>query len=283
MLKQLLKFGIGTIQADRRVASLKLLVDVFDRNTEIDGIGALAHSVSTLGERTEHGRTLESLKGAAIVLDTNVVLRIPLHRSSADIIDYIKGHEGPIVLPGQVVQEFWNNELAVIETAAKKLKKSFDSFRATLTELKLVDDIRVGQIESMVDDFEGQYGVLYLPETQARVRRFIDMLMDKCIAPFAPRDRLMKLAADRKASKTPPGFHDSGSGDFLVWADAMYGLLSLEDREGLRKVILLTNEKKSDWVRGDIVHPVLVAEAKALLGVSLEAWSVDDLAKAIAD
>ena len=46
---------------------------------------------------------------------------------TTDLRDYLEtSHAGPLVLPGQVVQEFWNNTVAVIDTVSRSVKKKYD-------------------------------------------------------------------------------------------------------------------------------------------------------------
>ena len=49
------------------------------------------------------------------------------------------------------------------------------------------------------------------------------------------------------------------------------------------KLILVTNDGKIDWCREGEAHPVLCAEAKALLGVDFEIWTLDKFAVSVAN
>lgn len=49
------------------------------------------------------------------------------------------------------------------------------------------------------------------------------------------------------------------------------------------KLILVTNDGKIDWCREGEAHPVLCAEAKALLEVDFEIWTLDKFAASVAN
>ena len=94
-------------------ATLAKIIDVLDRRENLPILESLASAVKGAAPDT-------TLTNSAIVLDANVFLRIPSHKKSADIMDYLTGvHEKPVVVPGQVIQEFWNNQLNAIDTVYK--------------------------------------------------------------------------------------------------------------------------------------------------------------------
>jgi hypothetical protein len=99
---------------------------------------------------------------------------------------------------------------------------------------------------------------------------------------YAPRVKLVEIAALRRKTKTPPGFKDEGDGDFFIWADLLAGLQQ-ERAAGktFARAVLVTNDKKPDWSRAGRAHPILVAEAKSLLGIHFEIWDADKLATEI--
>ena len=70
------------------------------------------------------------MSSTAIAIDTNVFLRMAGHKHREDMIDYlVSQHEAPIILPGQVIQEFWNNHLGAVDTVAKRLQNDFEKFK----------------------------------------------------------------------------------------------------------------------------------------------------------
>lgn len=100
--------------------------------------------------------------------------------------------------------------------------------------------------------------------------------------PYAPRLRYKEIAAIRKRTKTPPGFRDEGDGDFFIWVDLLHGLQQAQlNKHSFSRVVLVSLDKKIDWSREGIAHPILVAEARALLNVPFEMWTLNDLAREV--
>ena len=92
------------------------------------------------------------------------------------------------------------------------------------------------------------------------------------------------IAEQRKRVKTPPGFKDSGDGDFFIWADILFGLLQLKNTIELpNRLILITNYGKIDWCREGKAHPILFAEAKYLIDIDFEIWTLDKFARTLKD
>lgn len=111
----------------------------------------------------------------------------------------------------------------------------------------------------------------------------LETLAKKASTPYAPRLRFQGIAALRKSTKTPPGFRDEGDGDFYIWVDFLTGLQKAQsDKQAFSRVVLVTMDRKIDWSRAGVAHPILVAEVKALLNVPFEIWTIDRLAKEIA-
>jgi len=134
----------------------------------------------------------------------------------------------------------------------------------------------------VVQQFKIENEVLFHPETVRRTIVFLETLLPKAIVPFVPRSRFTETADQLKKVKTPPGFKDLGDGDFFVWSDLLFGLLNLQ-RQGVpfERIILVTNDGKIDWCREGAAHPILAAEANALLGVGFEIWTLDKSVRAI--
>lgn len=223
------------------------------------------------------------VSSTAIALDTNVLLRLAGHRNGEDIIDYlVSEHEAPIVLPGQVITEFWNNQLAAVETIAEGLKTDFNRFKRRVQGIdeefkRFCDDIK-----EILENFENEHGNVYSGATVRRTRSLLNSVQERAIVPFVNRIRFEELAKHRYRTKTPPGFEDARHSDFFVWADFLLGLSIACSRDvRYERAVFVTNEKKTDWIRTDIAHPVLTAEARAVSGGPFAIWSLDKLAKRI--
>ena len=111
----------GTLRSTDEVVAR--MISIFDRQVEIPALSTLICALNGASSTA-------SLQGAAIAIDANAVLRIPQHRKSTDIVDYLSTeHSGPIILPGQVIQEYWNNQLAAVDTISSGMQKKFDAFK----------------------------------------------------------------------------------------------------------------------------------------------------------
>lgn len=267
--------GMGRdLPAGRDPFSERILA-VLSRTERIDALRPLIEALRA-------DTSARGLVGSAVVLDANAVLRIPSHPRSTDVIDYLNTHSGPVILPGQVIQEFWNNQLAAVDTVPKSLEKPLDLLEKALEKLEEVNTQGVSRIRASIQSFKDENNALFHPETVRRATLFLEILAQKAIVPFAPRSRFSKIADERKRAKTPPGFRDAGDGDFLVWCDTLFGLSELKsDNRAFSKVIFVSNDAKIDWCREGAAHPILVAEVRALFGVGFEIWTLDKLVRAI--
>lgn len=255
---------------------LNSFIEVLDRRKEIQALQMLAQAVK--------GATADiALANSAIVLDANVFLRIPSHRKSSDIMDYLMGpHEKPVVVPGQVIQEFWNNQLSAIDTVYKSVSKKHGEMSREIDKFKQSGVSGVDSVANALESFRESNEHIFEPELTTKTSAFLERLTERAIVPFAPRAALTEIAANRKKAKTPPGFKDEGDGDFLVWVDLLWGLLNAKKGGAeFDNVILLSHDSKVDWSRGKTAHPILTAELKALLDAHFEIWTLDQLANAI--
>ena len=260
---------------------LRVVEEILGRGSPIDAIGALSRSFRP------PIRSLEKLERSALGLDANVFLRMG-RRNLSDVPDYLGSqHTAPLILPGQVVQEFWNNQLSSIESIAKNIEKSFRAFDADLTKMEdaapeLREDGFRLEMKRLLGQFHQEHGYLYDDATLRQMQSIIDMLKEKAKVPFVPRERFQHLAAWRKRTKTPPGFKDDSDGDFYVWSDFLYGLVSASaEGASFDQAVLVTNDVKPDWSRGGIPHPILSAEVAAACNVPFEVWTLDEVATAI--
>lgn len=247
---------------------------ILDRSESLGSIRALRDAL----ERRVVSRSEPiDISRTAFGLDTNIVLRMAKAESkTTDLRDYLEtSHAGPLVLPGQVVQEFWNNTVAVIDTVSRSVKKKYDELAKELPKTEFAEDLhqRFGELLS---EFESRYGYLYDAKTVDKFTEFWEMLEAKALVSYVPRSRFERLVQIRNSTKTPPGFKDAGDGDFFVWADFLLGLLRAR-RAGadFDSVVLITEDTKPDWSSGSVAHPILVAEVEALLGVPFETWTLD--------
>lgn len=248
------------------------LIEVLSRQKAPDSLAAL---VSALRPEA----ISIPLVDTAIGLDSSVFLRLGSHPRSEDILDYLRSkHAAPLILPGQAIQEFWNNQLQAVDTIATNIKKKFDAFQSDLKKVDPFFAPYAEKIEEVLNEFRTQHGHVYDEATMRKTIAMLELLQQRARVPYASRLNLQDVAAWRKKTKTPPGFKDEGDGDFFVWADFLTGLqLARANGEQFSRAILVTRDAKVDWSRSGTVHPILVAEAKALLGVHFEIWNDDKL------
>lgn len=135
---------------------LSKLQAVLDRHDNVNALAALAAAVSS----PQNVKT--NLRKAAIGFDTNVLLRIGQRGDKEDIVDYLDGqHDAPLIVPGQAVQEFWNNQLSAVDTAAVKLRKSFNAFKTDAKKLVGKFNDTENRIGSLLEEFTATHGHVY--------------------------------------------------------------------------------------------------------------------------
>ena len=261
-------------------ARVRALERCLDRESPIAAIAALR--TAALGEGTPliDGST----HPVAIGLDTGAVFRLTTDRANTDAVDFLAvRHEGPLILPGQVIQEFWNNRLTAIGTYADAVR---GKYRALADEVARIDpaygDFRT-RFEALLAEFAASYALAFEPGVAARIAAVLETLERRATVPYVPRARLYRIAQVRNSTKTPPGFKDAGDSDFFVWADYLLGLLEVRDagRE-MRGAVLVTADEKPDWSRAGQAHPLLVAEVGALAQIPFETWNLTRLREHVA-
>ncbi len=223
-----------------------------------------------------------TLAKSAIVLDSSAFLRLG---SQPDVIDYLNTrHEAPLILPGQSIQEFWNNNLNVADTIATGISRKFDALKAEIEKVDGNFQDFSERFSALIDEFRSSYGYAYDGVTVRRTVALLELLKDKALTSYVTRERFSQIALHRKRTKTPPGFKDDGDGDFFVWLDMLDAILVAKRRKiEFQQVVLVTNDKKVDWSREGIAHPILSAEVYALVGVPFETWDVTKLVQKVAE
>ena len=260
-------------------ADIVQLEAVLDRQVPIDSLGALFLAVD------RKTKNIPNLETVAIGIDSSVFLRLASHKHSADIVDYLDTkHHGPLILPGQAVQEFWNNQLAAVDTVAAVVKKRFDALKQDVSKVDPNFGDYADAMGSLLDRFSSEYGYVYDPATLRNTIIFLELLKKKALLSYVPRTRFHDIALNRKRTKTPPGFKDDGDGDFFVWVEFLYGLLKAKDSsQKFHHAIILTHDQKIDWSRASVAHPILAAEVQVLVGVPFDVWTIDRFYQAISE
>ncbi len=264
----------GTNSLDDNLDKLR---SVLDRQINIGSLDALQLSVD------RKTKNILRLNTVAIGIDASVFLKLASHKHSADIVDYLDTkHNGPLILPGQAVQEFWNNQLAAIDTISGKLRKKFEALKEDASNIDPAFGEYAKNMEKLLTQFSSEYGYVYDASILHSTSKILEFLKKKAILSYVPRTPFHDIALVRKRTKTPPGFKDDTDGDFYIWADFLYGLMQAKGKKiNFEHAVLLTNDQKADWSRANIAHPILTAEVYEVVGVPFDVWTIEQLYNAI--
>lgn len=275
-LKRLQHFGTKMPADEVRRDHYELTMAILDRHEPIDALSALISAI-------EPDPNTCPLAQTAIGIDANVLLRLASHRNSAAIIDYLgTNHDAPIIIPGQAIHEFWNNQLSAVNTVAKSISTKLSELKFEVGKLGNEYSDSVTKLEDNIDEIEDDIKLVYDQKTVKLTVKFLKTLEQKATVSFVPRQRFLPVCEQRKKTKTPPGFNDVGDGDFYIWADFLSGLIQKQNSgANYKKSVFVTLDKKSDWSRDATAHPILAAEARAATGVPFEIWNLDRLSKEV--
>lgn len=254
----------------------RLVFDILDRSTAIEALSALIDAIN--GEKTHC-----PLDDTAIGIDANAFLLLAAHKRSDAIIDYLASkHSAPLILPGQSIQEFWNNQLSAVNTVSTNITKKFTDLEKEIAKLEEGYSERLELPKKGLEEIQASIALVYDQKNVRSTASFMEVLEKRADVSFVPRQMFHALAEQRRKSKTPPGFKDQGDGDFYVWADFLSGLVRAK-RSGtaFKKSVFVTLDKKPDWSREGIAHPILTAEARAAGDNPFELWNLDRLAEEV--
>lgn len=220
---------------------------------------------------------------ASVCVDTAGLVNLSKHKEYAVVLDYFQTkHPTKFIVSAQTILEFWNNHLSAFETISAALTKRFGELEREIEKIDPSMGAFREEFKALVSRFSEEYGHLHDPNVRGRLSALATQLPE-CAEVFeAPRLRFSNYAQYRKATKTPPGFKDAGDGDFFVWVDCLLGLVTLGKRGvNMGCAILVTDDKKSDWSKGGVAHPLLSAEVKDCVGVPFVCWGVERLVSAV--
>ncbi|MGW9737465.1 PIN domain-containing protein [Micrococcus sp. 140720015-1] len=247
------------------------ILKVLDRTVSTPLLPFLRSSLRVAGgEGSSAPRVEGELKQFAIGFDSNVLLNLAKGRRGTEVIDYLSSqHKGPLILPSQVVQEFWNNSIQSVSGVVDDVRQAFERLEKAIKAIESNFQGFGEKLRPLVEEFEDEYGHVIQKGTGGDIESLLEVIDKRGIVPEMRRASLHGIERQRKLAKTPPGFKDDGSGDFLVWCDFLLGLKMAANRGvNFQHAILVTDDKKSDWSLKGSVHPVLVAEARATANCS---------------
>ena len=259
-------------------AALARVSQVLSRSTSVDALAALSRAI-------QFNLPPAPLEDTIIALDANVILRLSGHARSADIVDYLRtDFPGRLILPGQVIQEFWNNQFMAVLTKSAEIKKKFNELKGLVGDIDNRFESFSEKFDDLLNDFNDSFGYVFDEQTVGKTKLLIELLEEKALVPFVPRTDFANTALARRRTKTPPGFKDDLDGDFYVWSDLLFGLAQLRsEMPDIKRVILVTLEKKIDWSRDGVPHPILSSEITAICGATFETVTIDTLARRLLD
>lgn len=265
--------------------ALERVYALLDRQTPITALSALntalqqSQSVSSPKEARKRVAEHHSPDSRfALGFDTSAIFNLTTRESNENAIDYLSAvHKGPLVLPGQVIQEAWKNAITASHPYAERLKKAVNNLRHAIESIDISRSDAAEMASKAVNAFADEHGDWVDPSSENSFINAISGLESQhAVCKFVPRARFYNLAVVRKNTKTPPGFDDSKTnyGDFFVWADFLYGLATC-DLANVDRIVFVTNDKKSDWSRNSVPHPILVAEVESLTSIPFDLLDLD--------
>lgn len=227
---------------------------------------------------------------AAIGLDTNALKQLRrLPYLTTQLAAATERAHIPLLLPGQSIEEFWNNHRVFTRdlSAIDKDLQSLSAKLSTLMKSTTVDDLiaQLSKIAEGVGEFQKYSEESRNPELVSISQTMMAELTEVAYVSYVPRVRFSVLGQTRYWSKIAPGFEDRTKypqhlGDFYVWADFLYGLRVLK-RNGVLpatgRVLFVTDDSKADWKTGNFAHPSLSNEIAALTGLGFATIATADM------
>lgn len=225
-----------------------------------------------------------SVVNAAICLDTCVLIKLATHPHAEAILDYFATrHKGVLVVSAQSLQEFWNNHIFAVETVSAGIARKFSELEKEVLKVDKSWSNFSDEITNLLHRLKDNFGHLHDAKLRSRLFDFSNQIAARAFLSEVPRSRFHPYAEQRKKLKTPPGFEDEGYGDFFIWLDFLFGIRMTESRLGSESIaVMVTDDKKKDWSKGGVPHPVLAAEMEDYAGRQLETWTLQRLWEQIA-
>ncbi|MDY3666484.1 MAG: PIN-like domain-containing protein [Schaalia hyovaginalis] len=244
-------------------ASQTAVLDLLSRKMPVD---ALSHLIGALQHKTPD---IDNFSEWAIGFDANVLLNLAKGRRGADLIDYLRSvHRGPVILPSQAVQEFWNSRIYSVSGLADNVRSNFTSLENLVNQIDPAFSGFKTKLEPILREFESEFGHVLDERTAGEIDALLAALEECSLRAEVDRSSLYPIARQRKLAKTPPGFKDEGDGDFLIWADFLLCLqMAMDERPEFPAAALVTDDTKKDWSTKGTPNPILTAEVHTLVGV----------------
>jgi hypothetical protein len=266
--------GTSDMSADSGDVDIDFIYNVLNRGTHLEALAFLHDALGTAGQAIT-----PAMDRVAIGFDANAIFRIGSRKAGDDIIDYLRAkHEGPIIVPGQALQEVWNNQLTVFTPLGKSLHTKMAELEAEAAKIDHRFGTQGDAVRQSIDNLATEFNEIFDAKTLESFRKTLQLFLEVAEVSYVPRSDFREIAVVRHETKSPPGFKDAGHGDFFIWADFLYGLRRKKDQE-IDAIVLVTEDQKPDWSRSGIAHPVLSAEVAAVRPRPFELWTIAKLAE----
>ena len=152
---------------------LDKLEAVLDRQIPIDSLTALLSSVDR--------KPLKNIQLAnvAIGIDSSVFLKLASHSKSEDIVDYLGSkHQGPLILPGQAIQEYWNNQYSAIPSISTEIRKKFEALKKEADKLGPNFNQYTTDMDDLLNRFNSEFGYVYDASTISSTLTLLALLKE---------------------------------------------------------------------------------------------------------
>lgn len=165
----LLRFGLSKPKRIQGQAQQDL-ENVLTRSSSIDPVTPLIASLDVEADEVDLDRV-------AIGFDTNALLRVVGHRKSYEVIDYFgRARNAPTILPGQSVQEFWNNQSKGYGSVANKIRADFANLSRTIQSIDdRFDDFSL-RFDELFSQFRGSFENVFDEDEQRSTKEFFENL-----------------------------------------------------------------------------------------------------------
>jgi hypothetical protein len=191
-----------------------------------------------------------------------------------------------MVVPAQALQEYWNNHATITQNLQQLVKdtgKLADRFGSTPGGQEIQD--RLAGMAHQVSSMAAELADAANPDVLHESVSFWEVLSENALVVGVPRHSAIPIGEARLQAAVAPGFEDAKKaanrlGDFLVWADFLFGLAKLSPLRSDDQpfcVVFVTDDRKPDWMSNGAPHPTLLNDVMRLTDGTLQILSVKEL------
>lgn len=235
-------------------------------------------------------------KETVIILDTNILLDLgrSQHYFSNKCLEILKALDSRLWISNQVKEEFEKNKDEVFNSEIKRYQKIRNKLNELVNNLekKIIENIlsdykeknltgisslrknisnQITLMKGHIQNYNGDGEEDRLQQNSETLKNEISEFLanlenqGKIGKKFNFEEKLKILIEGevRYKYKIPPGFEDSNKnnedkfGDLFIWKEI---LNYTENNDEVKKVVFVTNDKKSDWFENENPHPMLIEE-----------------------